>query len=89
MTTEKKVKGVSSSILCEGVETPIEDERVEELELAKEKILEAIEIITFAVVGTEQELMAEAYILAHLRGWAFGKEDTSIDRLIETLKRKR
>jgi Arc/MetJ-type ribon-helix-helix transcriptional regulator len=60
------------------------------LEDAQIKIHEAIEAIREAVRDTENERSAEAYIIAHLEGWAEGTnshEFTAIPRLLEDLEK--
>ena len=64
-------------------------ERVENLESARELINEAIELIKDAVDGTEHEANVEAYTVAHLKNWANGGNpyDTTIPKIQEWLAR--
>ena len=63
-------------------------ERISKLEEAQYKIQEAIDLIKEAVDGTDDERMAESYIIGHLSNWANGDnpyEKGTIPQLIENL----
>jgi hypothetical protein len=65
------------------------EEKITQLEEAKEKIDEAVDLIRRAVEGTNNDNAAEAYIIPHLENWAEGNnpyDATTIPRLIEDLR---
>jgi hypothetical protein len=60
--------------------------RVNQLEEAKDKIGDAIDLIRRAVKGTDSENSCESYIIGHLKGWMNGDnplDDTAIPALID------
>jgi len=63
-------------------------ERVELLTNAQDLINEAIGLIEEAVSGTENDMSAQAYIIAHLNNWANGGNpcDETIPVLIEEIE---
>ncbi|MAG24725.1 hypothetical protein CMI47_04010 [Candidatus Pacearchaeota archaeon] len=64
-------------------------ERIQELEMAADRIEEAMVHIAQAVEGTSDQRGAESYIIAHLRNWARGEnpyDASAIPRLIENLE---
>lgn len=63
-------------------------ERIDTLTEAQEKLFEAIELIEAAVKGTGREAYADAYTLAHLKIMAFSghgylSRDTNLDDMME------
>lgn len=68
--------------------TQSKEDRIEQLEEAREKIEEAIQLIRDALRGTQQADSAEAYIIGHLQNWAEGDNpyDETIPKLIEELR---
>jgi len=64
-------------------------ERIQELEMAADRIEEAMVHIAQAVEGTSDQRGAESYIIAHLRNWARGEnpyDATTIPKLIESVE---
>lgn len=57
------------------------DERIDLLDDATEHLAAAINCIQEAVAGTENEGLARAYIIAHLKNWQHSHELTSIASL--------
>ncbi len=62
--------------------------RIDNLHQAIELIHEAVGLIRWSVDGTEEEGMANAYIIPHLENWAEGNNpyDHSLPRIIENLE---
>lgn len=63
------------------------NDRIEDLEEARQHLEEAIALITTATRGTDEEIRANAYIIPHLQSW-LSKEYESIDNLIAALEKE-
>ncbi len=72
-----------------GDEIISKEKRIQELEMAADRIEEAMVHIAQAVEGTSDQRGAESYIIAHLRNWARGEnpyDTTTIPKLIESVE---
>jgi len=64
------------------------DERLDLLNDAQYKLRDAIDLIREAVEGTEEERMAEAYIIPHLENWTEGvnRYDHTIPKIYNAIE---
>lgn len=63
-------------------------ERIDKLEEAQEKIIEAIALIEEAVDETSFKISASYYIVPHLANWVYGNNpyDESIPKIIQGIE---
>jgi len=65
-----------------------QNERIELLENAQDKLASAIDLIEIALRGTEHRDHAKAYIIPHLKSWLYGENtiNMGIQQYIDVLE---